>query len=94
MDAAQVLDVIFLDLAVDISLDWKLLGGQLSISPAVINNIDAQDHLISEKTMAMLNKWKQKFGKKATVEVLRKALEEIERVDLSERVEGMSISSS
>jgi len=37
--------------------------------------------------MAMLNKWKQKFGKKATVEVLRKALEEIERVDLSERVE-------
>jgi len=43
--------------------------------------------------MAMLNKWKQKFGKKATVEVLRKALEEIERVDLSERVEGHTDSS-
>ena len=94
MDAAQVPNVIFLNLADDVSLDWKLLGGRLSISPTVINNIDAENHLISEKTMVMLNKWKQKFGKKATVEVLRKALEAIERGDLSTRVKGMSISSS
>lgn len=94
MDVAQVPDVIFLDLADDISLDWKLLGGRLSISPSVINNIDAENHLISEKTTFMLNKWKQKFGKKATVEVLRKALQEIKRGDLSATVEGMSISSS
>lgn len=88
MDAAQVPNVIFLNLADDVSLDWKLLGGRLSISPTVINNIDAENHLISEKTTVMLNKWKQKFGEKATVEVLRKALEAIERGDLSTRVKG------
>ena len=89
-DAAKLLDVICLDLADDISLDWKKLGGRLSISQFVINNIDAENHFVSEKTMAILNKWRQTFGKKATVQDLKKALEEIKRGDLSGRVEGMS----
>ena len=89
-DAAKILDVICLDLADDISLDWKKLGGRLLISQSVINNIDAENHLVSDKTMAMLKKWREAFGKKATVQDLKKALEEIKRGDLSGRVEGMS----
>lgn len=41
--------------------------------------------------MEMLNTWRQRRGKGATVQVLKKALEKIGRTELLQRVEGMSI---
>lgn len=90
-DAAKILDVICLDLVDDISFDWKKLGGHLFISKCDIDSIDANNPRIWEKTMEMLNTWRQRRGKGATVQVLKKALEKIGRTELLQRVEGMSI---
>ena len=90
-DAAEILGVICLDLADGISVVWKKLARHLFISQYDIDSIDADNPRIWDKTMSMLNAWRQKHGKGATVQVLRQALEKIGRTDLSQRVEGMSI---
>ena len=90
-DAAKILGVICLDVVDDISFDWKKLGGHLLISSCDIDHIDANNPRIWDKTMDMLNTWRQRRGKGATVQVLKKALEKIGRTELSQRVEGMSI---
>ena len=73
------------------SLVWKKLGRHLLISQDDIDSIDADNPFIREKTMGMLNAWRQRHGKGATVQVLKQALEKTGRTDLSQRVEGMSI---
>ena len=87
-------DAICQYLANHISTKWKRLGIQLSIGIDVLNSIDHENRLVWEKSIMMLKTWKEKFDDKATVEVLRKALENIGRNDLSKEVRGMSIPSS
>ena len=87
-------DAICQYLANHISTKWKRLGIQLSIGIDVLNSIDHENSLVWEKSIMMLKTWKEKFDDKATVEVLRKALENIERNDLSKKVRGMSTPSS
>ncbi|XP_074633686.1 uncharacterized protein LOC141892348 isoform X2 [Acropora palmata] len=79
-------DAICQYLANHISTKWKRLGIQLSIGIDVLNSIDHENSLVWEKSIMMLKTWKEKFDDKATVEVLRKALENIERNDLSKEV--------
>ena len=93
IDTAQVPDVVCHDLAEDIGKDWKMLGRQLHIFESHLDNIDRQDHYVREKSISMLNKWRENVGKKATGKVLTETLEEIGRKDLSEKVRGMNISS-
>lgn len=81
------------DIAEDIGKDWKMLGRRLHILDSHLDNIDRQDHYVREKSISMLNKWRQNVGEKATGKVLIEALEEIGRKDLSEKVRGMNISS-
>ena len=87
-------DAICQYLANHISTKWKRLGVQLSIDIDVLNSIDQENRLVWDKSIMMLKTWKDKFGDKATVQVLSKALENIERNDLSKEVRGMSIPSS
>ena len=91
MDAATVLNLICLDLAKVMNSDWQMLGGQLLISSYDIDKIDTDNKGIQEKTIEMFKTWRHRFGEGATIQVLRKALQEIERTDLLQRVEGMSI---
>ena len=67
---------------------------RLSIGINVLNSIDHENPLVWDKSIMMLKTWKEKFVDKATVEVLRKALENIGRNDLSKEVRGMSIPNS
>ena len=87
-------DAICQYLANHISTKWKRLGMQLSIGINVLNSIDLENRLVWDKSIMMFKTWKEKFDDKATVEVLRKALENIGRNDLSKEVRGMSIPSS
>ena len=93
-DTAQVPDFICQDLGKDINKDWKKLGRLLCISQAHLDNINLQNLSVREKSIVMLNKWRQISGKEATIEVLTEALEEMGRKDLSDKVTGMNVSSS
>ena len=94
IDAAQVSDEICQDLADYISTDWKKLSRRLGISRAHLKNIAHENHDVCEQSIAMINKWRERAGEEATVGVLREALKEIERKDLSDKVRGMNISGS
>ena len=82
VDPAQGLDDICQDLADDISKDWKKLGRRLSISKANLDSIDLENPSVFEKSIAMLNKWRENSGKKATVKVLTEALKKVGRKDI------------
>mgnify|MGYP000412246558 FL=1 len=95
IDAAQVPDDVYHYVADNISVDWKKLGRQLGISKPHLKNIAHENyHNVCEQSTALLNEWKEKTGEKATVGVLRKALDEIGKKNLSEKVRGMNISGS
>ena len=79
---------------ISVSTKWKRLGMRLSIGINVLNSIDQENPLVWDKSIMMLKTWKDNSDDKATVEVLRKALENIGRNDLSKEVRGMSILSS
>ena len=92
-DPAHVPDFICQDLAEDISKDWKMLGEWLSISRALLDNIHLENISLREKSIAMLNKWRQMSGEEAKVDVLTEALKQIGRKDLCKKLRGMNISS-
>lgn len=73
-------DVICHDLANDIGKDWKKPGRLLGISEYVLDIIDHDNLYVGEKSISMLNKWRENFGEKATVKALTQAL------DLSGRI--------
>ena len=54
--------------------DWRKLGRRLTFHEAQLDEFDNDKEQISEKAYAMLLAWKQKFGKDATYNVLKKAL--------------------
>ena len=56
------------------SRDWRKLGRRLTFNEAQLDGFDNDNEQISEKAYAMLLTWKQKFGKDATYNVLKKAL--------------------
>ncbi|XP_068688923.1 uncharacterized protein [Montipora foliosa] len=85
-DTNQVSDTLYHDLAEDVSSSWKMLGRRLSISEAVLTNIDIENRRVVEKGMAMFNEWKRRCSNRTDVRVLRNALEKIGRTDLSEKV--------
>ena len=84
----QVSDTLLHDLVEDLSTSWKMLGRRLGIPEGAITNIDMEHRRVVEKGMAMFAEWKRRRGEDATVGVLRKALDNIGRHDLSERVRG------
>lgn len=86
IDTARVPDGVCHDLAEDIGKDWKMLGRRLHIFEAHLDNIDHQNHYVREKSISMLNKWRENVGKKATGKVLTETLKEMGRKDLSEKV--------
>ena len=72
-----------------VGVDWRDLGTVLGITSDTMNDIDKVHEECREKARKVLLKWKQKKGKEATVEILLIALEQIERRDVVEKLDGM-----
>ena len=72
-------------IAMMISKDWKRLGRLLSFSEHVLENIDVDENIVSEKANSMLIKWKKVKGRSATYKDLYNALCRVERKDLAEK---------
>ena len=73
------------DIAMMISKDWKRLGRLLSFSEHVLENIDVDENIVSEKANSMLTKWQNVKGSSAAYRDLYNALCQLERKDLAEK---------
>jgi hypothetical protein len=73
----------------EIGRDWKKLGRKLITTEAVIEGIEDEFKQLEEKAYQILKKWSRANGKSgATREVLCKALKEIGRKSIAERICG------
>ena len=66
--------------------DWKLVAAYLGFIHDHVVTFDAENVSVSEKVIAMLNKWKQKQTRDATRSNLMKALVQAGRKDLAKIV--------
>lgn len=69
--------------------DWRDLGTILRLDSASMDIIEANQSNCREVAREVLQKWKKKEGKEATVGILINALEKIERRDVVEKLLGM-----
>ena len=76
-------------------VDWREIAPFLGL--AVADEIvvrDSTPHSVPTQKMAMLRKWKEKLGTKATYKQLCQAFEDCEKFDLVELVKKLAASSS
>ena len=73
----------------EVVTDWRDLGIVLGLDTTSMDNINADHSAHREKARKVLLQWKQKKGKGATVGILINALEEIERIDIAEKLLSM-----
>lgn len=66
--------------------DWKLVSIYLGFKQDHVATFDTENDSVSEKVIAMLNKWKQEQTKDATRSNLMKALVKAGRKDLADIV--------
>ncbi|CAH1240248.1 TNFRSF1A [Branchiostoma lanceolatum] len=78
----------FYDIAEEVPADkWKDFARKLQIKEVQIGRIEAEEKgIVKECCMKVLNQWRMKNGRKATLEVLRKALEDAELGDIAENI--------
>ena len=84
-----VTDVQIWSICDEVGVDWRDLGTVLGIASSFMDNIEADDRSSRERARKLLRKWITKEGKGATVGILIDALEEIERIDVIEKLLGM-----
>ena len=72
----------------DIGANWRDLGAVLKLESAFMANIETDFKECREKAWTVLQKWRQKNGKEATVGILRNALVKIERRDVVDKLLG------
>ena len=60
------------------SEEWKILAAELRLSKNDINDIDIDEKFVKVKKMAMLRRWKEIYGRKATYRMLIDALFKID----------------
>ena len=73
----------------EVGRDWKRLGEALGLESAFLDNIDTDFKESPEKAHKVLQKWRQKNGKEATMGILINALDKIERRDVVDKLRGM-----
>ena len=66
-----------------------IMGIALGLESAFLDNIDTDIKESPEKAWKVLQKWRQKKGKEATMGILINALEKIERKDVVDKLHGM-----
>lgn len=60
------------------SKDWKMLAALLGLSENDIDDIDIDQQFVQDKKMAMLRRWKEVYGHKATYNELLQALSKMQ----------------
>ncbi|XP_070567465.1 uncharacterized protein [Ptychodera flava] len=66
---------------------WKPLGRKLGLRDSSLAAIEVNNYDVREQIYQMFVEWKMKEGKKATVEVLVRALKELELIGLAEEIQ-------
>lgn len=73
----------------DIGTCWQELGVMLEIPPAVLRNVDADYRFCREKAREILHIWMEREGNSATVGSLARALENIKKSRIAQKLLGM-----
>ena len=69
--------------------DWRAVSPFLRLTEAEESEILESTHSVPARKMAMLRKWKQKHGTKATYENLCRAFDYCDRADLVDKVKQL-----
>ena len=88
-EQAPVTEIHIRSICGKVGTDWRDLGTVLRLESALMDNIEADLSECRERAWKVLQKWKQKNGNRATVEILINALNEIDRKDVVEKLLGM-----
>ena len=88
---AVVTEVQLSDISEDVGTCWRRLGPKLNIAESHIENIDDEQKKNHDKAHALLKKWSQQEGRKATVGCLADALCSIGKRCFAEKLLGGSI---
>ncbi|PFX26467.1 hypothetical protein AWC38_SpisGene8846 [Stylophora pistillata] len=79
----SIATISLINLALDLSIDWKMLGRYLKLHQEV-SSICADYEEVAEQAYRMLQLWRGKNGTQATYQALGKALKQVPRNDLVE----------
>ena len=88
-EQAPVTEILIGSICHYVGVDWRDLGTVFGFESWEMNNINTDHNKSHEKAREVLLKWKQKKGKGATVGILIKALKEIKRKDVVDKLLGM-----
>ena len=69
--------------------DWRAVSPFLGLSGAEDSEIFESTHSVPARRMAMLRKWKEKQGAKATYKRLCRVFEDCDRADLVDKVKQL-----
>ena len=87
-EQAPVTENLVWSICSEVGRDWRHLGGVLGLQSAFLDNIDTDSKESPEKARKVLQKWRQKKGKEATMGILTNALEKIERKGVVDKLHG------
>ncbi len=73
--------------------NWKAIAPFLGLLKAEIEAIEVNERKVETQRMAMLDKWKEKLGRKATHWKLAKAFRKAKRADLVDVIRRLLVSS-
>lgn len=79
----SIATISLINLALDLSIDWKMLGRYLKLHQEV-SSICVDYEEVAEQAYRMLQLWRGKNGTQATYQALGKALKQVPRNDLVE----------
>ncbi|XP_047131737.1 NACHT, LRR and PYD domains-containing protein 1 homolog isoform X2 [Hydra vulgaris] len=82
-----------LKLSDSVGVDWRTLGRWLKIKDNILEMIDHEYNKTSEKGYSMLSKWMQ-MNKEPTLRMLKKALQNMKRMDLIREIDIIANSSN
>ena len=88
-EQAPVTENLVCSICSEVGRDWRRLGVALGLESAFLDNIDTDFKESPEKAQKVLQKWRQKNGKEATMGILINALDKIERRDVVDKLRGM-----
>ena len=88
-EQAPVDEILICSVSVEIGANWRHLGAVLGLESALMNNIEKDHTECYERAWKVLEKWKERNGNGATVEILINALLKIGRKDAVQKLLGM-----
>ena len=85
---ASVTEIHIKSICGEVGAEWRHLGTVLGLQSSLLDFVETGYSTYREKTWEMLQEWRRETGKGATVRILIKALEKIEKRDVAEKLRG------